>query len=642
MLTDGCVYRALIAVAVAACAPKPPILPGATDISIASVAITGEHVDYHALYARLGAVAGHGFNAFRVAEDRQRITAFLYNLGYFDADVDDADVSADHTRVAWRVREGARYAIASVSIVGAPGDLVALVPFHAGDPIDLATYRTVRTALADRLRDDGYARAQAYSRTFIDRARKTVAWFYFVEPGPRTRIGAVTVAGNHRVPADAIARLGGLERGRRYSAADKRRAELALLDSGAFASVNVISDADDPGPPAMYDDGGVMAPEQIDAGGNFAPRTLPAELGVRVSVVEAPARQGRMELGVEADPSRVDAYAGARLWLRDLFGPLHHLVLEGTAGYGWFTGAADPVQGVYGSALAQYQHPGFVSRALELRLTGRWRDTLYPSALLREITVGPGLRATLAPGVFVDGEAVFRYGRQLGMPALDAASVAALELPRDADSRGAELVAGVTADRRNDRLEPTSGWLASLRASYSPGGPLGDHRWLQAVGDVRGFVPVGASGSLAARVTGGGVGLGDASGIPLGPRLLGGGVDGMRGFARDHLSPTACRAGSTMCDVLVGGRSLVEASVEARWLPQHGFVGTVLFADAGAAGAALNPFADGVAVAVGAGLRLRTWYLPIAFDVGYRLLDASHLGLAWDRVAGFVHVGEAF
>jgi len=46
---------------------------------------------------------------------------------------------------------------------------------------------------------------------------------------------------------------------------------------------------------------------------------------------------------------RVDAFVGARLWLRDLFAPLHHLVLEGNVGYGWFVDGDDPVRGVYGS-----------------------------------------------------------------------------------------------------------------------------------------------------------------------------------------------------------------------------------------------------------------------------------------------------
>jgi len=109
----------------------------------------------------------------------------------------------------------------------------------------------------------------------------------------------------------------------------------------------------------------------------------------------------------------------------------------------------------------------------------------------------------------------------------------------------------------------------------------------------------------------------------------------VRGFGRDHLSPT-------VGGITVGGRSLVEASGELRWLPYRKQVGVATFVDVGQAGAGSNPFADGVSLAAGAGARVRLWYLPIAIDVAYRIVDSDHTGLAWDRLLAFVRVGEAF
>src|SRR5262249_43321042 len=156
-----------------------------------------------------------------------------------------------------------------------------------------------------------------------------------------------------------------------------------------------------------------------------------------------------------------DAYVGTRVLVRNLFAPQHHLALEGNVGYGFLVRDGDPAKGVYGSAQAQYLRPGFIARTLDLRVTTRWRDTLYPSALLREVVAGPGVRSTVAPGVFFDVDAYYRFGRQIGLPALDAMSTSALALATN-DSRGAELVASVMADRRNDRVEPTAGWLLGL------------------------------------------------------------------------------------------------------------------------------------------------------------------------------------
>jgi translocation and assembly module TamA len=647
------------ALVLAACTPPPgPQLPGATDIRVSTVAIVAQDaplvVDYAPLLPKLAIRTARSFNAYRIDEDRVRITSFLMNQGYFDATVETPTLAYTNDRrtvgLTWRVHEGARYTVASIEIVGAPPalepELRALLPFAAGDQIDVASYRMARKLLANRLREAGYGRAQGYSRTFAHREAKTVAWYYFFETGPQTRVGALEVSGNKRVPASEILALAGLQPGQPYSPAEKRRAELALLDSGTFASATVYSEADDIGPPQVPDKGGSMTPDQIDARGQFTPRTLDPDLAVRVSVVEAPSRQLRAELGVDADPSRVDVFAGARVWLRDLFGPLHHVALEGNVGHGWFVDERDPVQGVYGSALAQYQRPGWLGTRLELRLSGRWRDTLLPSALLRELTVGPGLRATLAAGVYVEGELHYRYGRALGMPMLDAMTSAEVALPTDDVNRGAELVATVVADRRNDRIEATDGWFASLRTAYAPGGALGGRRWLQLVGDARTFIPVSKAWSVALRANGGIVPLDDGEGIPLGPRLFGGGVSGsvsgMRGFARDHMAPRACGMATTECDVLVGGRSLAQASVELRWLPVNAFYGATLFADAGAVGAGLDPFVDGISAAVGAGIRLRTWYLPVSIDLAYRVVENNAAGLAWNRVLGFLHIGEAF
>lgn len=648
----------LVAAALAACRARPePVVPGQTEIAVTGVKLAprdGEHLaaTYGPLMPLLGLRAdgpiypARAFNEFRLAEDRRRIVAFLHMRGYFDAEVDAPRLAwaGDHRHVAvtWTIHEGAPYVIGSLDIVGAPPAYAAtlreMVPFDKGSPVDLETYRPLRRALAERLQDLGYGQARGYSRTFVDRAHKTVAWFFYLDPGPQTRIGSITVEGNHRVPAPAILARAGLAPGAAYSTEAARRAELALLDTGAFASAVVLSDADiQTGPPEYPDTGGVLAPEQVSADGDLVPRTLSADLDVRVVVVEAPARQLRAEVGVEADPTRLDVYAGTRVTLRNVFGVQHHLVVEGHVGYGWLLGdERDPVDGVYGSARVQYVHPGWLTRTLDLRIGAQWRDVLYPAALLREITVGPGVRSTITPSTFFDLDVGYRIGITRGLPALDAMARAAVDLPMDDRSDGPELVASLIADHRDDRVEPQAGWFASGRTSFSPGGALGDHRWLQLGADLRAFHPIGGAWSIGARVAGGAVVLADDGGVPFGPRLFGGGAFGMRGFGRDRLSPT-------VDDVEVGGRSLVEASVELRLLPFRKFYGATVFVDAGAAGAGLDPTEDGVSAAIGLGARLRSWYLPIAVDLGYRALDHDDLGPpVLDRLMVLLRIGEAF
>jgi outer membrane translocation and assembly module TamA len=120
----------------------------------------------------------------------------------------------------------------------------------------------------------------------------------------------------------------------------------------------------------------------------------------------------------------------------------------------------------------------------------------------------------------------------------------------------------------------------------------------------------------------------------------------MRGFGRDRLSPAACiDSMDGMCEeALVGGMSLFEGSLEARYLPFRKQIGLAAFTDIGGAGSQANPFATGVSTAFGVGGRLRTWYVPISIDLSYRLLEESELTSpdTLDPYLVFFRIGEAF
>src|SRR5688572_22558464 len=186
----------LVVIAMLGCSQaKPAVVPGHTEIAVSDVAIEaqgGEQlaVNYKPLFEQLGLRKkdpirpGRSFNEFRLAEDRRRIEAFLHEAGRFDAAVDEPQLTyakdGKSVAVTWRVHEGDAYRIGAVSIVGAPAEheatLRAMIPFKPGDPIALETYRPLRRSMAERLQDEGYGHARGYSRAFVDRATKTVAW----------------------------------------------------------------------------------------------------------------------------------------------------------------------------------------------------------------------------------------------------------------------------------------------------------------------------------------------------------------------------------------------------------------------------------------------------------------------------------
>jgi translocation and assembly module TamA len=141
----------------------------------------------------------------------------------------------------------------------------------------------------------------------------------------------------------------------------------------------------------------------------------------------------------------------------------------------------------------------------------------------------------------------------------------------------------------------------------------------------------------ARTVLAGRVGLGSLSGasineIPDSRRFFAGGGGSVRGFAYRSLSPLGPG------DVPIGGRSLFEASLEARFRVTD-TIGIVPFVDVGSAFASSYPdFRTNLRYAAGLGLRYFTGFGPLRLDIAVPL----------DRRKGeapaalYVSVGQAF
>lgn len=650
------------------CVEPRPAVPGDTDYTVVDLEIEGAHevstgpLETGGLSLRPASLTAppQPYNPYRIEEDRGRIIAFWQNLGFFDITVEGPELDFDHeartVAVRWRVVEGARYTIGSVDVVDAPEGyrqaLLDTVPFEPGDPIDMESYRRHRFAMSDVLLDDGWLHATIFSRTWIDPAAKKVHWVYFVDEGPRTRLGSLQVLGAADVPPQAILERSGLEIGQPLSAGDLRKAELDLMDTGSFHHANIVTNADVPERvrPLPPDTGGILPAERVDAQGNLVPRTLPQDLEVAIVVGEAPSVQVRGGGGAQIDLSRVDAIARGELWLRDVFAPFHHLVFEGRVGYGLLYRedlSKEPL-GVYGSALARYVAAGLLGRIGDFRLTAEFDDRLFPGYHTREVMGGPGVRVALTEHLFFDLDLYARYGFAApGYGAFDPEVASRLELIDGEQSwLDSELRTSLVWDRRNHRVEPTDGWFGGLWLALAPGAPLGDHRYLSSELEARWYVPLGDALSLAFRALGGWVfPLADGAGVPPTARLYGGGNYGMRGFGRHELSSYARACDGDDCDDLpVGGLSTVQGTVELRWLPFRQLYGAAVFADLGSMGDGLNPFEFGTNLALGAGLRIRVfWYFSLALDFSYRVLDDDRFDrLDVGAFQFFGRIGEAF
>lgn len=654
-------------VSFAACSPfVKPTLPGQSDYAVAELIFPdGLSLNPAPLRQTLAVrpdvflIAGQPYNPWRQAEDRRRIAAFWKNYGYFDVVVDKADVTLREDKTAvvkWSLTEGSRYTLRAVEVKDPPAGFEAAlkdaVPFAAGSPIDLQTMRVARHALADVLRQAGHLRCEVYSRTFVDKATKEVDWYFYVDPGPKSEVGEVTTRGNRKISTEAVLERAGYEKGEPLDLGTLRKRELDLMDTGAFAHARIYAATGtefETGavpweswiPP---DTGGVLKADQVDESGRLVPRTLAREVDLRVEVVEAPATQGQVRAAIGMDLERVDPNLSARLVARNALGELNHLVVEGRLGYGlrWRGDVDDPL-GLHGSAKLQWSRPGAIGRTGDLRLTLSFDEELYPGFHWRTAAAGLGLRTLIEPGLFFDIEPRFRWdeGVGLGTPTTPLADTAAPETTMAGEAR-----VSLVWDERNDGVEALSGHLMALRLAVAP---VGDLTWLRGEVDLRLFLPFNQDMGLALRAGAGWAAALSDEGMPIGARLFGGGAWGMRGFGTRRLSlyGEACggAAGDGECrEVPMGAASLFEGGLEFRWLPYRKQFGAVVFADLGAVGDGMNPFEDALELAVGLGLRIRLWHIPIGLDVAWRVTDDPAFARidALDQVLVFLRVGEAF
>jgi outer membrane translocation and assembly module TamA len=654
----------LVLLALTGCAhqKRPEKVPGETDLTVRSVEVVAdpsqpepESVDMTPLYGKLGSRAASAlytaryYNPFRVAEDRRRIESYLQTLGYLDAVAGEPELSINEARKDVKLRflynAGPRYVLSALDFHQLPEGL-SLKSFERaapGDTFDFEVLRVVRYDMAAHLQRAGYGHAQVYVRFYVDKGKKTVAVRYFCDAGPKTKVGSIRVQGARSVAEADVRERMGLLPGDTFSLAAKERAEVLLYNTGAFAHVTLVTTADvESYLGDVPDTGGVLAPERINAEGDLIPRALSDSIDVVAQVDEAPAVRLRLRASAEVDPTRFDTVLGAGTELRNVFGSQHHLSLKGRIGAGTFfrNRTADVGNSgiLYGDALLRYSRPGLLGQLVDGRVSVRFREAQYPGFRLRELTAGPGLWIAPSKNLFVEAETNFRLAGTLGLGPFSEQDRLAAALPADSIYRGLELNAAIVWDERNDPVEATRGHLMALRALASP---VGTNTYVQLAPELRAFIPLGSNFSLALRGVGAWVFGNDVRGVPVGPRLFGGGAYGMRGFGREQLSPLLTTCNAQGCgQERVGGLSMVESSIELRFLPELKQFGFNTFVDLGGFGLNANPFSSGLMMAAGIGPRIRLWYLPISIDLAYRFLEGSRLANGGLQL--FARIGEAY
>jgi len=545
----------------------------------------------------------------KAREDYRRILAALYEQGYYGgtisirldgreaADFDIDTPMAEETQIIITIDTGPLYHFGRVEIT-------PLVSLDHAEKSEFITGQIARSkivlqaeqkALAD-WRRMGYAKARVLRRDVVaDHQTHQLDVDIEIELGKQAHYGAVELRNRseqRRMDSEFITWMSGLKPGDVYDPDSHERARKRLARLDVFRS-HSLSEAEE-----MGEDG-----------------SLPIVIDVQE---RAPRRIGAGATYSTLDGAGVEAY-----WLhRNLFGKAERLRLDAK------------VSGV-GSKQDNAFHPKNYSYQLGASLTRPGlvtQDTDFISNLKIEREVLENYTATGLYGqaglshIFND-----ELSGQMGL---------SVSRSRTQDgyfgARNFTLIGAVGAlqfDSRDDKNNAKAGFFAAAtleplyEAEYN-------HFITKVSGEVRSYYQWDEKGRfvLAGRAKIGSLGGANIDKIPTNMMFFAGGGGSVRGYGYRNIGIV------TGMGEVIGGRSLVEASSEAR-IEVTQEVGLVGFVDVGQVGEEPYPdFSQALKWGSGVGIRYKTGLGPLRLDVA-RPLDGKkgdpNLGL-------YIGIGQAF
>jgi translocation and assembly module TamA len=544
--------------------------------------------------------------------DLRRIVRLYQAHGYYKARIAETKVDRKHdeVEVLIRVEEGPATRIGRLSFTGLDElpeserkSVLAGLPLTEGAVFAEEPFDRTKATLQQRLREAGYAEAEVEGNATVSLPDDSAEVSVVVDAGRHYQFGRVFVAGANRVPRVRVLERAheDIKEGAPYSESALSDAESRIFEMGVFSAVKVTRGAPD-----------------RRAG------TVPVVVDVR----EAPFRTLRLGAGIGLDRSRQEVPRLIGEWTnRNFFGGLRKLTWSNQLALVFvpniLDGLHDPQPA--GSSQLELEQPGFFSPDLSLTTSLGYDRGVYPGLTYHAATGRVGVVWRAGPHFTI----VPSYN--LSIFKLNAAAEASTDIGQEAVRdqcaisgelcRLAFLEQRFAYDRRDNAVEPTKGFMLALALQEGSHYLGGGFNYLRLLPEARAYFPVGRH-VLAARLMGGLLKpAGNEASSVLTRFHLGGGAT-QRGFGNRGLSPRASPAdGAAPTDELdpVGGNGMISGNLEMRWsLPAS--LGLVTFVDVGEVEPAISDLSVGALnVAVGLGLRYRTMFGPVRFDVGYRL-----------------------
>ncbi|WP_299141601.1 autotransporter assembly complex family protein [uncultured Tateyamaria sp.] len=529
--------------------------------------------------------------------DYGRIVALLYDRGYFGPAV---SITLDGREAASIAPIAAPSAISTVVVTVDPGRVftfgnLSITPaaptaettegYAPGEVARVSVLRSATKAQIDGWRQAGHAKASVSGQQITARhPDATLNAAVQLDPGPKLRLGRLSITGQSAVREKRIREIAGWPSGATFDPDELDKVETRLRRTGTFASA-ALNEAETANPDGTLD---VTA-------------TISDQLPRRYSF--------------GAEYGTLDGFSASALWLhRNIFGGAERLRIEGEVkGVGGDTDGVDFRLGAKLSRPATWRTDleAFVRAEVEQRddpnlfaRTGVLEfGSVYFASDDREYSYGVGLR------------------RSKTRDDLGERDYTILTFPFT-----------FTFDRRDNPLNATSGYYA--QAAITPFFDIeGTENGVVTTLDLRTYRKVSNRVTLAFRGLLGSVAGPDLTVAPADYLFFSGGSGTVRGQDYQSLGVELSPG------VTIGGRSFLGLSGEVRVQTSREALSVVAFYDAGYVGA--ESFIDGSGewhTGFGAGIRYDTGIGPIRFDMalpGSGPGDSSGLEI-------YIGIGQAF
>jgi len=515
--------------------------------------------------------------------DLEHLRRFYESRGYYDARV-TADLTLPESGTAVdlviAVEEGApvRVTRVEVTLTGdplSPADERAIrtdLPLEPGDVFTEERYERTAGVLRSFYRNRSYARADVQRRARVDVEQHAVTLAYQVASGPPSVFGDVTITGNKRTDEEVLRRELAFAPGEPFheSLLERTRANLVALN--LFRSVRIDEQPGD------------------------------AVVNLTITVIEAPQHEVRFGVGYDTE----EQVRGIAAWRDyDFFGGARQLGVTARASF------------LRRDVIADFLQPHWPTAGSRTRLLLLEQQDDEEAYTLTRTRAGPRLEwqpfRTITTFAFYRGE--YDSLGNVNTAISDSKKLSNLA-PPNAWLSG--LGFGFDWNDTDDPIDPRKGFLASAIVEPVGGGLGGKISFVRGVGEGRLYQPLGFKFFLATRARIGAASPTDGSkDIPLYERFYAGGIGSVRGYDRHNVGPR-------VEDVLgyggrdpIGGRSLIEASVEIRRMLTQ-TLDLAIFADAGqVARNTLTYPLDSLSYGSGIGVRYRTPVGPIRLDLAF-------------------------